>query len=115
LKKTTTHIVCLSARKIIYRVGRRIHRKTCDAPNSDMYMSKVWVVLCYNLNLAQEVRSLCTGAESCLLSRGLESVSLENTLQRLSRRSLSGSSSSRLTHSGCNRVSSRSSVFRHFV
>jgi hypothetical protein len=23
LKKTTTHIVCLSTRKIIYRIGRR--------------------------------------------------------------------------------------------
>ena len=65
-----------------------------------------------NLSLGEEVRLLRAGAESRLLARRLESVRLQNALERLGGRTLAGATAT--SHGGHINISSRRR-FRHFI
>ena len=65
-----------------------------------------------NLSLREEVGLLGTGAESRLLARRLESVRLQNALERLGRRTLAGATAT--SHGGHINISSRRG-FSHFI
>ena len=69
----------------------------------------------FSLRLAEKVSLLCTGTESGLLSRWLESVGLENALQGLGRRTLASSSASSWHGSHRRSIRWNGSMFRHFV
>ena len=64
------------------------------------------------LSLGEEVRLLRASAESRLLARRLESVRLQNALERLGRRTLAGATAT--SHGGHINISSRRR-FGHFI